>query len=421
MQHIYHYLDDFIVLSSPGTEECEAYLSILQRVCQDLGVPLAPEKQDGPAEVLNFLGIEIDNIKQELRLPTEKLQRLLRMVDEWENQKACTRRELESLIGTLQHTCKVIRPGRSFLRGVISLLSITKQPHAEFRSDIRWWKAFAAVWNGAAILTIPEQDCLSLVSDASGSWGCGAWHATHWFQLEWSTITQHWNIAVKELLPIVVAAMIWGHLWRGRQVMVRCDNAVVVAVVNSRYSKDRRMMHLLRCVFFAEAYNNFKLAAVHLPATQNVLADDLSRDRLHSFRARFPASDASPSSIPSSLQQWLSRTDLDWTSPDWIQLFSTTVARVYPSTQQTYQSALNQFYAFCSLFNVTSPFPVSEEILCYFSSYLNTQHVSPPSIRTYLAGIRHTQVILGLSEPCSFSSLPRLHLVQAGIQQAHLE
>ena len=34
-------------------------------------MPLAPEKQDGPAEVLTFLGIEIDTIRQELRLPAK--------------------------------------------------------------------------------------------------------------------------------------------------------------------------------------------------------------------------------------------------------------------------------------------------------------------------------------------------------------
>ena len=72
VQHIYHYLDNFIVLCSPGTEECGAYLSTLQQVCQELGVPLAPEKQDGPAEVLTSLGIEIDTIRQELRLPAKK-------------------------------------------------------------------------------------------------------------------------------------------------------------------------------------------------------------------------------------------------------------------------------------------------------------------------------------------------------------
>ena len=66
---IYHYLNDFIVLGSPGTEKWGAYLSTLQQVCQELGVPLAPEKQDSPAEVLTLLGIEIDIIRQELRLP----------------------------------------------------------------------------------------------------------------------------------------------------------------------------------------------------------------------------------------------------------------------------------------------------------------------------------------------------------------
>ena len=239
----------------------------------------------------------------------------------WESRKVCTKKELESLIGVLQHACKVIRPGRSFLRRAISLLSIAKQPHhhirlnAEFRSDIKWWKAFADHWNGAAIMRIPEEHSLHLTSDASGSWGCGAWYNTHWFQLEWGLATREWNIAAKELLPIVIAAVVWGHLWQGRQVLARCDNSAVVAVLNGRYSKDKHMMHLLRCIFFAEAHGNFKLAAVHLPGTHNVLADDLSRDRVHSFRMKFPECDCYPTSIPSSLLQWLSSTELDWTSP----------------------------------------------------------------------------------------------------------
>ena len=94
---------------------------------------------------------------------------------------------------------------------------------------------------------------------------------------------------------------------------------------------------------------------------------------------------------------------------------------IAPATHQTYQSALKRFYSFCSLFNIVSPFPVSENILCYFSSYLATQHVSPQSIKTYLSGIRHMQITLGLPEPRAFSSLPRLRLVQAGIQRSYRE
>lgn len=90
------------------------------------------------------------------------------------------------------------------------------------------------------------------------------------------------------------------------------------------------------------------------------------------------------------------------------------------STRKTYQSALRKFYQFCKQFNIISPFPVSESLLCYFISYLAfVQHLSPKTIKVYLAGIRHMQVVLGLPEPREFSSLPRLRLVQSGIQRTH--
>ncbi len=59
-------------------------------------------------------------------------------------------------------------------------------------------------------------------------------------------------------------------------------------------------------------------------------------------------------------------------------------------------------------------------MLCYFASFLAVQKLSPQTIKTYLAGIRHTQISLGLPEPRAFSSLPRLQLVQRGIQRSYL-
>ena len=123
---------------------------ILKQVCTELGVPLAPEKQEGSSTTIVFLGIVIDTVKQELRLPEEKLKRLQASLKEWEKRKSCTRKELESFIGVLQHACRVIKPGRSFLRQAIVLLSITKRHYhyvhlyAEFRADLMWWRAFAA-------------------------------------------------------------------------------------------------------------------------------------------------------------------------------------------------------------------------------------------------------------------------------------
>lgn len=110
IRHIFHYLDDFAVIGPPNSGICYNALCSLSRLCAELGVPLAIEKQDGPATEIVFLGIPIDTVRQELRLPEDKLRRLLELVTQWSRKKACTRKELDSLIGTLHHDCQVIQP-----------------------------------------------------------------------------------------------------------------------------------------------------------------------------------------------------------------------------------------------------------------------------------------------------------------------
>ena len=334
VKYIHHYLDDFVVIGPPGSSKCQEYLHILERECAYLGVPLASEKREGPSPVITFLGIIIDTLQGQLHLPEDKLQRMMQIVSEWLPRKVCTRRELESLIGTLQHAAKVIRPGRSFLRRAISLLSIAKRPHHhirlnhEFKSDLMWWKVFGSHWNGASLLVIPQATPQAmLTSDASGSWGCGAWSGSDWFQLQWDKLSASKQITIKELVLIVIAAVIWDHSWRGHQVVSRCDNSAVVAIINSRYSREKDLMQLLRCLFFIEAHFEFHIRAIHLPGEHNVQADDLSRNRLSAFLEKVPEANSLPSSVPSSLLQWLLHSHLDWTSPTWTQLFISSVQR----------------------------------------------------------------------------------------------
>ena len=55
-------------------------------------------------------------------------------------------------------------------------------------------------------------------------------------------------IAVKELIPILVAFVVWGAAWRDHQVTCHCDNQVVVACLSSGTSKHALIMHMLRCL-----------------------------------------------------------------------------------------------------------------------------------------------------------------------------
>ena len=153
-----HYLDDFIVVGAPGSDECAKGLDLLLDACRELGVPIAEHKVEGPVTRITFLGIEIDMVAMELRLLQDKLQCLAALVSDWRSRRSCRRQELESLIGHLSHACKVVRPGRRFLRGMIELLAVVRKCHhhvhlnTAFRADLEWWHAFLTPWNGVSVL-----------------------------------------------------------------------------------------------------------------------------------------------------------------------------------------------------------------------------------------------------------------------------
>ena len=88
-----------------------------------------------------------------MRLPADKLSRLKDLLAHWSLRKSCRRQQLESLIGTLQHACRVVKPGRAFLRRAIDLLrntGATKGHHhlplnREFRADLQWGRRSLSV------------------------------------------------------------------------------------------------------------------------------------------------------------------------------------------------------------------------------------------------------------------------------------
>ena len=226
---------------------------------------------------------------------------MVNLLLEWRQKQNCTKRELLSLMGVLHHTCQVVRPGLTFLRQMIELSKVVKQPYhhlrlnTEFRSDLEWWILFLPRWNGVSMLTslYSRPHTVSITSDASGSWGCGAFSSTNqWFQLqlpvEWASV----HITVKELLPIVISSALWGHRWAGESVLAYTD------IVNSGRSKDKLAMHLMRCLFFFMARGEYLLRATHVKGKENIAADALSRNRLSLFRMQVPADVERPTPIP---------------------------------------------------------------------------------------------------------------------------
>jgi hypothetical protein len=113
LQHNYcvadllHYLDDFFTLGPAGALVCSNSLSAIQRASLDIGIPLAPDKCEGPTTCITFLGIELNSMDMTARLPQDKLSELQTIITSWVGKKFCTRKELESLVGKLSHACAV--------------------------------------------------------------------------------------------------------------------------------------------------------------------------------------------------------------------------------------------------------------------------------------------------------------------------
>ena len=83
--------------------QCEFGLLTLRQASQNLGLMLAVDKTEGPSTRLTVLGIEVDSMAMTLRLPEEELVKLRALLAEWQGRKSGLRRDLESLVGQLQH------------------------------------------------------------------------------------------------------------------------------------------------------------------------------------------------------------------------------------------------------------------------------------------------------------------------------
>ena len=144
--------------------------------------------------------------------------------------------QLDSLLGYLSHAATVTPQGRTFLRSLFSILPRTLQPHHHLRlnlcaqADLAWWNTFLQGWNGKSFFP-GAKTTLEVTSDASGSYGCGAIFCNTWFQASWPPSWEAINITAKELVPIVIAAALWGSQWTNNE-----STTGAVASVETIYS-----------------------------------------------------------------------------------------------------------------------------------------------------------------------------------------
>lgn len=270
---------------------------------------MAPEKTVGPAHVLTFAGIELDTVKLEARLPIDKVQKCRSLLTSALTRDKMTLREIQSLIGVLNFACRVVKPGRAFLRRLIN--TTLKRPHhfirlnKDIKADIRLWLRFMDDFNGEALFSSDEwltSVKLNLYTDASKSLGYGALVGREWTYGEWPDSWKVKNIATLELFPIVLALKLWQQKFKNQSIIFFSDNEAVVQVVNRKTTKDQELLTLLRELVLICLQNNIMFRARHIAGHCNILADSLSRLQVAKFRSAAPHMTMFPEQVPDHLQ-----------------------------------------------------------------------------------------------------------------------
>ncbi len=156
-----HVLDDFLMVSV-NKHTSDARLSTFLSLCRLLGIPVVFKKNES-GTCLTFLRITLDTIKMETRLPLDKLQKCLCLVHSYRQLQKISIKQLENLMGLLNFACKVIRPGRLFLRRLYNLMEgIRRRLHffklrlnAGATEDLRMCELFLQSYNSITMFLPP--------------------------------------------------------------------------------------------------------------------------------------------------------------------------------------------------------------------------------------------------------------------------
>ena len=284
-----HILDDFIFFGPKDSDSCLNDLQSFMQIASLINLPIKHSKTHLPSPIAVLHGIEIDTNSMQARLPRDKILKASNMLHLLSKKRRVTLAEQQSIIGFLNFACRVIVPGRAFLRRLINLThGLTKPNHhvrlnKNARLDINAWLTFLSSFNGTTILrrfVWETSQKLHLYSDAASKHGFAAILGSEWFQGVFPQDWDQFHITFKELYPITAAVVVWGTQLANKCILMHCDNQAVVHIINSLTSKDNDIMCLVRHLVVSCMRFNIQFQAEHIPGSVNTIADLLSRSQV---------------------------------------------------------------------------------------------------------------------------------------------
>ena len=290
------YLDD-MPAAETWDKAYDCHSTIIQ-VLDDCGASRAQGKSIPPTTLMVFLGVLFNTVTMTLEVTAERLQELAGLLDEWLSRNTVNRKTVEEIVGKLNFVASCVRPGRLFIARLLEFLrGLPKvgqyEVTEEFRKDLLWWKKFLPTYNGVSMMALEEWSRPDEIfaSDACLE-GCGGWFPEkgEYFHAQFPEGIKRQELSINglELLTIVVAVKIWGKHWKGKRIVVQCDNEASVWCLNQGKADNSFLLACLREIEMCAATREFEIRGNWISGISNRIPDALSRWDLNpSYREEF--------------------------------------------------------------------------------------------------------------------------------------
>lgn len=324
---ISHYLDDFPMLAKSREgllQQIQKYMQLMQKI----GMPVAEEKTLGPTQFLEYLGLLMNLIELTLSITDEKriknLEKIDKMIQTFYDRKSTTVKDIQKLAGSLNFICAAIPAGRVFIADLYKLIRspdgkpVKQQHHRRISrsiyEDLCIFKTFLEECADERYRSIPFlikqkifNEEIQLFADSAGAaeLGFGCTFGKQWAWGKWAETTLFKqctpNIALLELLAIVIAVEIWASQLKSRAIVLRSDSQATVAFINTMKSEVPAAQQLLKHMSLLCLHFQIFFKAVHVKGVDNKFCDLLSRGKLLEFHKIHPTADAAPQPLPPAL------------------------------------------------------------------------------------------------------------------------
>ena len=288
------WVDDFVFFRFPSSIIADipsfSYsLSDIYDLASQLGWPWKESKTRPFSPEFKYLGFTWNLSTKTVQIPDDKKSRYLEKLQPWTHGRKFSKKDAESVLGTLVHCSLAVPDGRSRLPSIsrftssfnhLSSAYARKLPNKSVLSDIEWWRAqLSTSFCGSNLSKPPAISPIGFWVDASSSWGIGVVFNGQWdfwkFRPGWAKDGR--NIGWAEMISIELGLLVAIHQgFSDTHFVVNSDNQGVIHAIEGGKSRSPEQNTVLQRITSLLAQYRIWISSNYVPSVDN-LADLPSR------------------------------------------------------------------------------------------------------------------------------------------------